>query len=172
MNHSMKHLMFGMAVIVALVLVGCGDDGNEETGPHFVESVAVPGLSGPGNTASFDLGTVATGRHYFTDRNNASVDVINTATNTLVAQITGSGANAFSGCRSATGAPVDCAVTVSRRSGPNGIDAVSATRIYAPDVDSVKVIDTTSNTVIKSIKVGPLTGAGFTDTASARADEG
>jgi hypothetical protein len=45
------------------------------------------------------------GRFYFTDRNNAAVDVIDIATNTLLAQIQGTGANAFSGCRSATSAP-------------------------------------------------------------------
>src|SRR5262249_11516310 len=40
------------------------------------------------------------------------------------------------------------------------------------DVDVVKVIDVPSFTVINSIPVGPLRGAGFPDTASARADEG
>src|SRR5262245_11856612 len=156
----MKYVMLGIAVTGALVIVGCGGGGEEETGPHFVTSLAVPGLTGTGNTASFDLGTVTTapGRYYFTDRNNAAVDVIDTTSNTLIAQIKGTGANAFAGCRSATGAPVDCAVTVGARSGPNGIDSVAATKIYAADVDSVKVIDTTTNTVTKSITVGTLTG--------------
>src|SRR5262249_45062445 len=103
-------------------------------------------------------------------RNNAAVDVIDTTSNTLIAQIKGTGANAFAGCRSATGAPVDCAVTVGARSGPNGIDSVAATKIYAPDVDSVKVIDTTTNTVTKSIPVGPLRGS--PNTTNPRADEG
>jgi YVTN family beta-propeller protein len=170
----MKHMMLGMVVIGALALWGCSGGGEEETGPHFVMSLAVPGLTGTGNTASFDLGTVTTapGRYYFTDRNNAAVDVIDTTSNTLIAQIKGTGANAFAGCRDAAGAPSSCVSPPmsSRRSGPNGIDLVTATKLYAPDVDSVKVIDTTTNTVTKSIKVGTLTG--FSDTSNARADEG
>src|SRR5262249_23141104 len=149
--------------------------GEEEPGPNFVTSLAGPGFTGTGNTASFDLGTVTTpspGRYYFTDRNNAAVDVFDTTSNTLITQIKGTGANAFAGCRDATGAPSSCVSPPmsSRRSGPNGIDLVTATKLYAPDVDSVKVIDTTTNTVTKSIKVGTLTG--FSDTSNARADEG
>src|SRR5262249_17421266 len=149
---TMKHVMFGIAVMGALVLVGCGGGGEEETGPHFVTSLAVPGFTGTGNTASFDLGTVTTtspGRYYFTDRNNAAVDVFDTTSNTLITQIKGTGANAFAGCRDAAGAPSSCVSPPqsSRRSGPNGIDLVTATKLYAPDVDSVKVIDTTTNTV-------------------------
>jgi len=175
MKHWMKHWMLGMALTASLALVGCGGGNEENAGAHYVGSLAIPGFTGPGNTASFDLGTVTNtspGHYYFTDRNNAAVDVIDTATNRLIAQIQGTGANAFSGCRNAAGAPSDCASPPqsSRRSGPNGIDPITATKIYAPDVDSVKVIDTTTNTVTKSIKLGTLTG--FPDTTNARADEG
>src|SRR6266581_4646095 len=144
----MKHWLLGLAVTVSLGLCGCG--GGDEGEAHSVGTIAVPGLTGPGNTASFDLGTVTNtspGHYYFTDRNNAAVDVIDTATNTLIAQIKGTGANAFSGCRNAAGAPVDCASANGRRSGPNGLDPITATKIYAPDVDAVRVIDTTTLTV-------------------------
>ncbi len=173
-----QHVMLGMALTAALVLASCdggGDDGRTSPGPQPKGNIAISGFTGAGNTASFDLGTVTNtspGRYYFTDRNNAAVDAIDIATLTLIAQIKGTGANAFSGCRNAAGAPVDCASANGRRSGPNGIDPITATKIYAPDVDAVRVIDTTTLTVTTSITVGPLTGTGFPDTASARADEG
>jgi|RhiMetdeSRZDD1v2_1073273.scaffolds.fasta_scaffold239300_1 hypothetical protein len=170
-----KHLVLGMAVTASLVLAGCGGGDDDKTSPGPAGDISIPGFTAAGNTASFDLATVTNtspGRFYFTDRNNAAVDVIDIATLTLVTQIKGTGTNAFAGCRSASGAPVDCSSSNSRRSGPNGLDPVSATKLYAPDVDNVKVIDLTTFTVTKSITVGPLTGAGFADTNSARADEG
>lgn len=119
-------------------------------------------LSVPNVTAakafSFDLGLVDQGRYYLTDRNNASVDVFDTATNTLITQITGLGALAFAGA----GATPDT-------SGPNGINRVTGTdKLYVGDVNSVKVVDTSTNTIIKSIAVFDANGA----PTGNRSDEG
>jgi hypothetical protein len=174
----LQYLMLGMALTASLVLAGCGSEDNVPTSPgpqQTTTDISIPGFTAAGNTASFDIATVTNaspGRFYFTDRNNAAVDVIDIATLTLIAQIKGTGANAFSGCRNAAGAPSSCASPPqsSRRTGPNGLDPITATKIYTDDVDSVRVIDTTTNTVTTTITLGTLTG--FPDTTNARADEG
>ena len=73
-----------------------------------------------------------------TGRNNASVDVFNTADSTLVAQVRGTGASAFTGLTVVNGA-IDNSV-----SGPDGINVVG-NMIYVGDVNSVKVIDPSIN---------------------------
>ena len=94
---------------------------------------------------------------YFTDRNNKSVDVIDTRTNTFLKQITGG----FAGCD--TGPTCDGANN--DKSGPDGLNLIPGTPfIYVGDVNSVKIIDTTSDTVVKTITIGGNSGL--------RADEG
>jgi len=148
--------------LAVLMLAGCTN-----TGPLLVADVPVPNVT-TGTNFSFDLGVVdsTAGRYYVTDRNNKSVDVIDTKTNLLVAQITGG----FAGCFTAAGTPVaNCAGADNAQSGPDGINLIPGTNfIYVGDVASVKVIDKTSNTVVKSISVA--TGGGAS--TKFRADEG
>lgn len=143
-----------MVGIMATLLASCGGGGGG--GGDFSRNVRSEGLrsvKGTGATTnfSFDLGTVVGNRYYVTDRTNAAVDVFDTANGTQLAQIVGTGANAFAG----QGA--DNSV-----SGPDGINAVG-NLLYVGDVNSVKIVDPASNTVVKSITVG---------TQGVRADEG
>lgn len=120
----------------ALALAGCGGSGGGTTGPGYKGNVTVPGISAA-KTFSFGLSLVDQGRFYLADRSNASLDVFDTATNTLLAQVPG-----FTG----TG-------------GPNGIARVTGTdKLYVSDVDSVKVVSTANNTVVKSIPVADASG--------------
>jgi hypothetical protein len=118
----------------------------------------VPGITATTNF-SFDLGIVSDGKYYLTDRNNQAVDVIDLKT-FAITQIKGSGENAFAGC-----APnPNCAGANNGISGPDGIDAINGTNfIFVGDVNNVRVIDKTTNTVVRSIRVG---------TTGNRADEG
>jgi DNA-binding beta-propeller fold protein YncE len=147
------------AVAAALLVSNCGGNGNQ--GPSVSEAtkdVAVPGITA-GSTFSFDLGTVANGKYYVTDRNNRAVDVIDLATLTLT-RITGTGADAFTGCRP----NASCVGADNSISGPDGINAIPGTTLlYVGDVDNVRVVDTAGNTVVRSITVG---------TSGKRADEG
>jgi hypothetical protein len=150
-----------LGFLVATILLTC-----TSSGPTLVGDVAVPNVAA-GTNFSFDLGTVdaAAGRYYFTDRNNKSVDVIDTKTNKLLAQIGG-----FAGCFTASGTPVaNCAGADNPHSGPDGINLIAGTNfIYVGDVGSVKVVDKTSNAVVSTITV---TTAG-SDDPKLRADEG
>lgn len=143
----------GTSLAAGLVAVACGgglDSGSPEAN-DATANIAVPGITA-GKSFSFDLGTVVNGKYYVTDRNNKSVDVVDTST-LQFSQITGTGANAFAGIGVDNG-----------HSGPDGINAITGTTLlYAGDVNSVKVIDAPSATVLKSIKTG---------TAGFRADEG
>jgi len=63
--------------------------------------IPIPNIAA-GSNFSFDLGVVVNrpgtpGFYAFTDRNNKSVDRIDIASRTLTAQITGTGASAFTG---------------------------------------------------------------------------
>jgi DNA-binding beta-propeller fold protein YncE len=101
--------------------------------------IAIPGKPLRG----FDISWVdnAAGRYYLADRTNASIDVVDTATNTLVTQITG-------GFKGATGK--------NTTSGPDGIVVtVSGSELWAGDGDSsVKVVDLGSNTIVASVSTG------------------
>jgi hypothetical protein len=153
----------GVAVAVAVVVSGCGGGGggggNGPTNAPFVEgTAAVPNVTA-GTNFSFDLGTVDTarGRYYFTDRNNKSVDVYKTSDGSLIKQITGG----FAGCNPNP----SCAGANNDRSGPDGIDLITGTNfIYVGDVNSVKIIDSQLDTVVKIIPIGGNSGL--------RADEG
>jgi hypothetical protein len=145
--------MHGASVCLALILAACGGG---DSGPRFINSTAIPGV-GAGTNFSFDLGLVSGSKYFFTDRNNASIDVFDTQTSALIAQVKGTGGNAFAGAVKNTAGAVDNSV-----SGPNGINAVG-NLLFVGDVNSVKVVDPAAGTVLKSIVVG---------TTGKRADEG
>jgi len=142
-----------------LVLFGCGggDHGNALPS-EFKAIVAVPNVTA-GTNFSFDISGIdnATGRMYFTDRNNKSVDVIDLKTNTFVKSITGG----FAGCNTGP----TCAGANNDKSGPDGLNVIAGTPfVYVGDVNSVKIIDTRTDTVVKTIVIGGTSGL--------RADEG
>jgi len=156
---NVQRLAGAAGIAAALALAGCnnGSHSSSNGSPHVVSKIAIPNITATSNF-SFDLGTVdtRTGRYYFTDRNNKSVDVIDTRTNTLLRQIGG-----FSGCNTGP----TCAGANNDKSGPNGVDVIPGTPfVLVGDVNAVRVIDTTSNTVTKSIPIGGTSGL--------RADEG
>jgi YVTN family beta-propeller protein len=149
-----RNTTFITIALAGALLAGCGGGGSSgsssTSGPVAARLLPVTG-TGASTNFSFDLGTVVGNRYYVTDRSNAAVDVFDTTTLAQVAQIKGTGANAFAG----QGA--DNSV-----SGPDGINAVG-NALYVGDVNSVKIIDPATNTVVKTITVG---------TQGVRADEG
>ena len=145
---------------LAALVAGCSGGGSDSgfDGAKLADITLVPTIAA-GATFSFDLGIVVNGKYYVTDRNNKAVDVIDVNTHALTL-ITGSGANAFVGCSPTA----NCVGANNGKSGPDGINWITGTNfLYVGDVDNVRVIDMTTNTVVKSIKVG---STGF------RADEG
>ncbi len=137
----------------AVVLSACGGDGS--SGPTLLGETPITGV-GTGTNFGFDISMVNGNRYYVTDRSNAAVDVFDTSTSNLVAQIKGTGANAFAGT-GLTGGKVDNSI-----SGPNGVNAVG-NLLYVGDVNSVKIVDPAAQQVLKTITVG---------TTGKRADEG
>jgi hypothetical protein len=139
------------ALLAPCLLAACGGGGDDgPSGPRYVQQIAIAGV-GTGSNFSFDLGLVSGSTYYFTDRNNLAVDAIDIPSLKLVAQITGTGANAFAGVKPSNA-----------NSGPDGLNAVGSL-LYAGDVNSVKIIDPTSHQVLKTIVVGAQ---------GVRADEG
>ncbi len=153
----------GLATMMAgaLLIAGCGGGGGGQSsngGVGLTTLIAVPNV-GAATNFSFDIAGVdsAKGRMYFTDRNNQAVDVIDIRTNTFLKMIKGG----FAGCNTGP----TCAGANNDLSGPNGLNIIPGTTfIYVGDVNSVKIIDTTSDTVVKSINIGGTSGF--------RADEG
>jgi hypothetical protein len=138
------------SALVCLALVGCGGSGDHSDNPHLVQQIPITG-AGAGTNYSFDLSLVSGSTYYFTDRNNAAVNAIDIPTLKQVAQITGTGANAFAGLKPSNS-----------NSGPDGLNSVG-TLLFAGDVNSVKVIDPSTKQVIKTIVTG---------TQGVRSDEG
>ncbi|NPT61502.1 beta-propeller fold lactonase family protein [Paraburkholderia elongata] len=138
-------------VCAVFALAGCGGNDNVGTGPHFVADIAVPNVKA-GSNFSFDIGTTNGNRYYFTDRNNAAVDVIDIPTRTFVKAIQGSGNLAFAGLGSGPNST----------SGPDGATPVGSL-IYTGDVNSVKIVDPAAGAVLTNI---PVSATGV------RADEG
>src|SRR5258708_6326016 len=139
----MRGSIIGAGLIAGLTLVSCGGGRKSRppTGPPLVGDVPIPNVTA-GTNFSFDLGLVVNhppifGFYAFTDRNNKSVDRIDIGTQTLTAQIKGSGATAFTGV-GAGGNSV---------SGPDGLNDIAAGKMYAGDVSSVKIIDSGTNAV-------------------------
>jgi len=133
----------------AMLLSACGGGGGDivETPlPRMAAATPIEGV-GTGSNFAFDIGAVMGNRYYVTDRNNKSVDVFDTGTSRQLAQIKGTGANAFAGqAVTSTGAADNS------RSGPNGI-AIADGLLYVGDVDSVKIVDPTAQQVVKTISV-------------------
>jgi hypothetical protein len=155
-----RRSIVGAAITATLILGGCnggGGSGNSlNTGPEAL--IKVPNVVS-GTNFSFDISTVDSvkGRMYFTDRNNKSVDVIDIKTNTFLKQIMGG----FRGCDTGP----TCVGASNPKSGPDGINLISGTTfIYVGDVNSVKIIDTQTDTVVNTIAIGGSSGF--------RADEG
>lgn len=163
MEENMKILrILGTVAIATLLLAGCGGGGGGGGSDLAVAVLkalmADPGV-GAGTNFSFDISAVDTvkGRYYFTDRNNQSVDVFDTTTNTFIKQIKGG----FAGCDTGP----TCAGANNDKSGPDGLNVIPGTTfIYVGDVNSVKIIDTQTDTVVKTINIGGASGL--------RADEG
>src|ERR1700738_62001 len=147
------------ALAACLMLNGCGDENNSNFVNVTLKAIiGIPNVT-TGTNFSFDIAEVdsASGRMYFTDRNNKSVDVIDIRTNTLLKQITGG----FFGCDTGP----TCAGASNPKSGPDGLNRIPGTPfIYVGDVNSVKIIDTRTDTVVNTIAIGG--NSGF------RADEG
>ena len=153
--------ILGVLLIAALTLggnCGGGSSSNNSSGVRVVALIAAPNVT-PTTNFSFDISAVdsAKGRYYFTDRNNKSVDVIDIKTNTFLKMITGG----FAGCDTGP----TCAGASNPKSGPDGLNIIPGTNfIYVGDVNSVKIIDTSTDTVVNTIKIGGTSGF--------RADEG
>ncbi len=153
----MRALMIpGILAVLVLSACGGGDGGGGSYNLKPLGETPISGV-GAGTNFGFDLGLVVNDRYYLTDRNNAAVDVFSTANSGLLAQVRGTGSNAFAGAVLSSSGAANNAL-----SGPNGVNAVGGS-IYAGDVNSVKVIDATTLQVTKTIVVG---------TGGTRADEG
>jgi hypothetical protein len=156
---KLEYAGIAAAVIAASALSACGggsDNNAPSDNPHLTSFMAVPNVTGS-TSFSNDGGAVYHGRFYLTDRNNKAVDVYDVKTHALIAQIRGSGATAFTGAGTSTDS-----------SGPNSVSPVTGTnKMYATDVDSVKIIDTASNTVTGVI---PINAPGTTAGTGHRAD--
>jgi hypothetical protein len=150
---------FGVILAVTLVLAGCGGGGTPTNSGIFQKAnISVPNV-GAGTNFAFDISAVDTvkGRYLFTDRNNKSVDVIDIKTNTFIKQIMGG----FAGCDTGP----TCNGANNDKSGPDGLNVIPGTTLYyVGDVNSVKIIDTQTDTVVKTIAIGGASGL--------RADEG
>ena len=152
--------ILGVMLIAAMTLGGSCNSGtsSNNSGVRVVALIAVPNIT-PTSNFSFDISGVdsVNGRYYFTDRNNASVDVIDIKTNTFLKMITGG----FAGCNTGP----SCAGANNDMSGPDGLNIIPGTNfIYVGDVNSVKIIDATALAVVNTIHIGGNSGL--------RADEG
>jgi len=144
-----KHL--ALLLIVAAGLSGCGGGGGNSqrsaTPPTLITNIAVPNATTP--AFSFDISYAEDGQYYLADRNNKAVDVVDTASNTLAAQIAG---------------PFAGAGPTTNESGPDGLVGIpGAHTIYVGDVDSVKVVDTNARQITNTIPIS---------TSGQRVDEG
>jgi hypothetical protein len=184
---SRRYRALGAALAGALVLGGCPFDNNNNdsttasSSPALSSIIAVPGVTSA-VVFSFDLSATdpATGLYYVTDRTNKSIDVVNSATNTVVNQFK----PGFAGCLNGAGAPVPtCGTgTVNDRSGPDGLDIVPANAtttvktLYAGDVNAMFVLNAATGALINKIVINGLSPGGAVLTGAAvsglRADEG
>jgi len=149
-----KSITASVVAISVLALAGCGGSGSSTGDKRLpVNDVKVANIT-TGSTYSFDIGTVANGKYYVTDRNNKALDVIDIGTNAFSLMAAG----AFAGCNPTA----NCVGANNGKSGPNGVNAVG-NLLYVGDVNSVKIVDPSNGTVVKTIAVG---------TGGFRADEG
>ncbi len=106
-------------LLLSAALAGCGGGDNSSssvapTPPKLLTNIAVPNASSP--PFSFDIGYVEAGKYFLSDRNSKAVDVVDTKSNTLIAQIPGP----FTGA----GATTD-------ESGPDGIVGITGTHVIS-----------------------------------------
>ena len=152
--------LIGLLLVATLLIAGCGGGGSGTNNATVVRKTSIPVPNvGATTNFSFDISGVdaAKGRYYFTDRNNKSVDVFDIKTNTFSKQIMGG----FAGCDTGP----TCAGANNDKSGPDGLNIIPGTTfIYVGDVNSVKIIDTQTDTVVNTIAIGGTSGL--------RADEG
>ena len=126
-----------------------GDNESSAGKTTLLKTIAVPNVDA-GGKFSYDIGFVDPEKsaYYLADRTNKSLDVFSTTSLTLVAQIGG-----FTG----DGASSDT-------SGPDGVVAIPGTdTVYVGDVNTVKVVDVGSRSIVKTIVTG---------SAGLRTDEG
>src|SRR5258708_13623019 len=74
------------AIVVATILAACGGGGGQYVSAGPFGDAAIPGIT-PTTNFSFDLGTVANGKYYLTDRNNKAVTAMD-VNSLVVRQIT------------------------------------------------------------------------------------
>src|SRR5262249_9722078 len=150
----------GACALASILLVACGGGGGgspRTAGVSSKASIPITNIT-PQNNFSFEINDVKSAKAQmdFTDRKNKSGDVIDMKTNTLLKQITGG----FAGCDTGP----SCNGANNDKSGPDGLNVIPGTNfIYVGDVNSVKVIDSNTLTVVNTIVVSA---------SGLRADEG
>ncbi|WP_293026603.1 cytochrome C nitrite reductase [Pandoraea sp.] len=103
---------------------------------RLVDRITLPGSP----LKSFDIGFASHGVYALADRSNASVDLIDTHTRRILAQVGG-----FAGAK-----PGD-------QGGPNGVTIVDGRQIWAGDGNSsVKIIDLKTRRIVASVSTGGL----------------
>ncbi|MCP3723507.1 hypothetical protein M3I53_10250 [Paraburkholderia sp. CNPSo 3272] len=153
----MNKPLLAFLLVTTVAVAGCGGSDSSSSNPasaavtpsapKLLSNITVPNTTSP--AFSFDISYVEGGRYYLADRNNKSVDVVDTKTKALLGQIPGN----FTGAGASTDA-----------SGPDGIVGVTGTNtLYAGDVDSVKIVDTSAMQTVKTIPIS---------TSGSRVDEG
>jgi hypothetical protein len=145
---TQRGVLIAACSVVAGLLAACGgSDNNNSSSPHLVTNIAVPNTATP--AFSFDISYADQGKYYLADRNNKAVDVVDTSTNKLIAQIPGG----FAGNGATTS-----------NSGPDGLIGLPGTStLYVGDVNAVKILDTSTQTLVKTIPI---------NTTGTRVDEG
>jgi len=139
-----RHRSAALAAVAALLLVGTVASADE----IFTARTAVT-LPGTDKVTSFDISFVdpVIGLYLLGDRTNKAVDVIDTTTNTVLAQLTAM--PAFAG-----------ATPSNNNAGPNGITTVNHREVWAGDGPSeVKVIDLFSQKTTHVIFTGGVNRA-------------
>jgi len=143
-------LTWSLAILLALAVIAASVTyvvskhlAQAQDGPHRLRQVAL--ITGPGIPSrglwAFDISFVDDQNqvYYLADASNASVDMIDTRTNTLIGQI--GGFRGFHGSR--------------ETQGPGGVLVDDLGQLWASDGDStVKVIDLFSRTIIATLYTG------------------
>lgn len=141
-----------LAIAAAAAGLSCGSSNHGP--PKQIGEIPIPNSPA---TFVFDIGAVDQGRYYLADRTNKALGVYNTSDYTNVAQIAGP----FAGVQAS-----------SDQSGPDGVVPIPGTSIvYVGDVSSVKIVDVSAKSVVKTVVTfppppAPQQASGF------RADEG
>jgi hypothetical protein len=138
--------LFG-AVGSALLLVGSPATAEKPPDEVFAPTTAIT-LPDTQNITAFDISFVdpVIGEYFLADRTNKVVDVVDTAHNKLVTQLSGPFVGVAASC--ATGSVNDC-------SGPDGVITVGHKEVWAGDGDStIKVISLASGMTTHVINTG------------------